>query len=385
MTKSRHINTPRYSWTEEATALVVRDYANRAATEIAAQLGVKVHVVYKLPRPGRRGQALMGQHTTISWTHFTFNPWVGCTKISPACDACYAESWAKRSGLVTWGGPRRRTSPANWKQPLKWHTSIPDGERRRVFCASLADVFDNEVPDEWRFDLFELIRETPRLDWLLLTKRVGNAKRMLMQFAMEGAYNVWLGATVANQEEADRDIPKLLVTPARVRFLSCEPLLGRLNLRNLCIGIGSVLHTAWGIPAEHDHFDALHAANRTRLDWVIAGGESGSKARPSHPDWFRSLRDQCIDAGVPFHFKQHGEWLEVEGDEPVREIEAESNEADAWFDPQTDCLIANDGRIFSLETLPKDVPARLMKRVGKEVAGRTLDGRIWDEFPRAPG
>lgn len=220
----------------------------------------------------------MAENSKIEWTDHTFNPWVGCEKVSPACDHCYAESWAKRSGMVTWGGPRRRTTPANWRQPLKWHASIPDGQRRRVFCASLADVFDNAVPDVWRWDLFKLIRETPRLDWLLLTKRIGNAKRMLTVAGMEGAYNIWIGATVVTQEELVRDVPKLLTTPATVRFLSCEPLLG---------------------PLEFGSLGALRG-----LHWVICGGESGGQARPMELDWAARLRASSEARGISFFMKQ---------------------------------------------------------------------------------
>lgn len=221
----------------------------------------------------------MGENSAIQWTHHTFNPWLGCDKVSSACDGCYAEAWAKRSGLVVWGGPRRRTSPENWKKPLKWHASVPDGQRRRVFCASLADVFDNQVPEEWRFDLFELIRQTPRFDWLLLTKRIGNAKRMLMQGGMDGAYNIWVGATVVTQEELERDVPKLLAVPARIRFLSCEPLLEPLDLRPL----GDL---------------------RRRLHWVICGGESGHHARPLELAWAAELRAQAEARDISFFMKQ---------------------------------------------------------------------------------
>jgi protein gp37 len=259
----------------------------------------------------------MGEHTTISWCDRTFNPWIGCTKVSVgergACESCYAEvATPTRAMHVTWGSgkPRHRTSESTWALPLRWERGAEafqamHGRRQRVFCASLADVLDNEIDPQWRVDLFNLIRSTPSLDWLLLTKRIGNAAKMLPTDWANGYANVWLGATVANQKEAERDIPKLLATPAHLRFLSCEPLLGPLNLRNLCIGTGSALHTAWGIPAEHDHFDALHAANRTRLDWVITGSESGRKARPCDLTWVRTLRDQCIAAGVAFHWKQH--------------------------------------------------------------------------------
>src|SRR5437764_65612 len=167
----------------------------------------------------------MGANSGIQWTDHTFNPWIGCTKVSPGCDHCYAEAWAKRYGTATWGSgqPRKPTSESNWNLPRKWNRQAEaEGRRYRVFCASLADVFDNEVPEEWRHRLFQLIKKTPHLDWLLLTKRIGNADDMLPTDHLLCAPwpNIWLGASIVNQTEADRDIPKLLTTPARIRFLS---------------------------------------------------------------------------------------------------------------------------------------------------------------------
>lgn len=219
----------------------------------------------------------MAENSKIEWTDHTFNPWVGCTKISPACDNCYAELWAKRTGQANlWGGERRRTSSANWHKPVKWHRNAEFMPRRlRVFCASLADVFDNAVPQEWREDLFKLIAATPGLDWLLLTKRIGNAKSMLPPDWGDGYPNVWLGSTVVTQEEVDRDVPKLVATPARVRFLSCEPLLGEITLGGLRM-----------------------------LHWVIVGGESGRSARPMAQQWAEKIRRECEEARVPFFMKQ---------------------------------------------------------------------------------
>src|SRR5581483_4117136 len=161
----------------------------------------------------------------ISWTHHTFNPWWGCTEISPACDNCYAREWAKRFD-VKWGTgqPRRPASERTWAEPLRWNRAAERaGERRRVFCASMADVFDNEAPDDLRERLWALIRATPHLDWLLLTKRIGNALKMLPADWWFNYPNIWIGATVATQEEADRDVCKLIQTLARVCFLSIEP------------------------------------------------------------------------------------------------------------------------------------------------------------------
>lgn len=241
--------------------------------------------------------------TKISWSHHTFNPWVGCQKKGPGCDNCYAESWAKRSGRVQWGphAERSLTSKDIWDQPKKWDAEAARlGIRYRVFCASLADVFDNAVPPEWRARLFELIRRTPNLDWLLLTKRIGNANQMIQQavadldigysvpFAAWPWPNVWIGATVCNQEEARRDLPKLSRIEAVVRFVSYEPALGELDL-----------------------FESVMTINGPRqliegLDWVIAGGESGPRARPMDVAWARLVREQCDRVGVAFHMKQLG-------------------------------------------------------------------------------
>lgn len=230
----------------------------------------------------------MAEVTGIEWCDHTFNSWTGCTKVSSACDNCYAESWAKRSGIVQWGDhPRRRTSESYWRQPIKWNRIAErDGIRRKVFCCSLADVFDNQVSSAWREDLWRLIYGTPQLDWLLLTKRPQNIGKMLPNHAGRPwpFPNVWLGTTVENQEEADRRIPHLLAVPSVVKFLSCEPLLGPIQFKD--------------VPG----FNRVNLSLRNW--WVIVGGESGPKARPSNSDWFRSLRDQCGIAGVPIFIKQ---------------------------------------------------------------------------------
>ena len=255
----------------------------------------------------------MGENSKIEWTDHTFNPWVGCTKISPGCDHCYAEGWAKRSGLVTWGGERRRTSAAYWRQPAKWNAEAQrDGVRRRVFCASLADVFDNEVPPEWRTDLFRLIYATPHLSWLLLTKRIGNvpsALRVLGDNSLPP--NVWLGITVVNQEEAERDIPKLLHVPATIRFLSCEPLLGAIDfdhewLESETFGHASDCHNDL-CALNGDEFSCDgHIYRQDAIDWIIVGGESGAGARPFVLEYGKEIVRQCQNAGVPVFVKQVG-------------------------------------------------------------------------------
>lgn len=214
----------------------------------------------------------MAENTGISWAHSTFNPWIGCTKVGPGCDNCYAATLMQdRHKRVTWGAGEARSRTKTWDQPLRWNKqAAASGEPWRVFCASLADVFDNEVPDEWRTDLWALIAATPHLTWLILTKRIGLAPRAMPA-------NVWIGATMVNQDEYVRDIDKLLRIDAPVRFISAEPLLGQINL-----------------------------IRSKAPEWLIVGGESGANARPMNPDWVGGLRDQCAELGVAFHFKQWG-------------------------------------------------------------------------------
>lgn len=263
----------------------------------------------------------MAEQSEISWTDATFNPWIGCTKVGPGCDNCYAEAlMEKRWKRVTWGTGQARlaTSERNWKLPLLWEKeheafTLAHGRRRRVFCASLADVFDNEVDPAWRVDLFQLIADTPHIDWLVLTKRIGNAASMINE-ASRAVYkgageptwpwkNVFLGATVVNQEEADRDIPKLLATPARVRFLSIEPMLGPITLTEVQ---HDRMYEVNALTGDHGLYRPLRGRSDARLHWVIVGGESGAKARPFHVDWARSIVKQCQAAGVPVHVKQLG-------------------------------------------------------------------------------
>jgi protein gp37 len=358
----------------------------------------------------------MAAGTKIEWADHTFNPWIGCTKVSAGCDHCYAEAdFDKRRGVATWGAgqTRSRTSPANWRWPLRWEKQAQafqaeHGRRQRVFCASLADVFDNEVPTQWRRDLFDLIEVTPHLDWLLLTKRIGNARSLYGDAYLDSARalppNVWLGATVVNQAEADRDIPKLLAVPARVRFLSIEPMLGSINLHRIHQQgslDGGGQWDSWESCITGRRFD-IWADQDTegwpKIDWVICGGESGPNARPMHPDWARSLRDQCQAAGVPFLFKQWGEWMPIcqQTDEFCRSL-YRSNRVALPHEDQGNlddiygrtCRVAQsviqaDGTV--LEPLAPmafrvGLGSVLTFRVGKKAAGRLLDGRTWDETP----
>ena len=310
----------------------------------------------------------MAENSGIEWTDHTFNPWEGCQKVGPGCDHCYAETRNARFGggtAINWGpgAPRRRTSVGNWNKPLAWNRDhetffAEHGRRQRVFCASLADVFDNAVDPQWRADLFSLIEATPNLDWLLLTKRIGNVQTMMLDVALRLAWlgnvaasslpgNVWLGATIVNQSEADRDIQKLLNVPARVRFLSMEPLLESVDLRLQRRATESDRQDMDG------YCSHITTAAGAGLHWVIVGGESGPGARPMSPDWSRSLRDQCAAAGVPFLFKQWGEWLPMLGQAEGVTVREKTTTSDGW----------------------------IMGRVGKHAAGRLLDGVQHDGYP----
>jgi len=278
----------------------------------------------------------MGENSGIQWTTHTFNPWVGCQRVSPGCTNCYAEAYDKRVGglpknqrknpavaELRWGpkAPRVRTSLANWRKPIAWNEAAElAGERHRVFCASLSDVFEEHetIDARWRLELFSLIRQAPRLDWLLLTKRPEAINRTLESVLALSACtpagrrdyvssddgfvatrlwvaqwlsgkappNVWLGTTVEDQQRANERIPELLKVDAAVRFLSLEPLLERVDL------------ATWLAP---------ESLGRSNIDWLIIGGESGPKARPFSLDWARSLVRQArgVDGCAPF-VKQMG-------------------------------------------------------------------------------
>jgi protein gp37 len=250
----------------------------------------------------------MGELTGISWTHHTFNPWAGCVKVSPACDRCYAEIDTRRRGFVGWGkdAPRRRTSAGYWNQLERWDRSAAAaGERRRVFIGSWCDVMEhNPQLDPIREELWPRLDALAHLDLLLLTKRPQNFRRKLPPAWLQSPRpHVWGMTTVESAKYLWR-VDQLRDTPFAIRGLSIEPLLGPLGRINLA---------------------GIH--------WVIVGGESQVGARAMHPDWARELRDQCVDAGIAFHFKQWGEH--------------------------------DDGLV----------------RVGKKSAGRLLDGREWNEFP----
>ncbi|PDT80600.1 phage Gp37/Gp68 family protein [Sinorhizobium sp. BJ1] len=298
----------------------------------------------------------MAENSAISWTHHTWNPWMGCTKVSPACDGCYAEALMdRRYGKVQWGphGERVRTSVHNWNEPLRWQRRAEvDGTTPFVFCASLADIFDNQVPPSWRADAFGVMRRTPNLVYLLLTKRPQNIVK-LADAAGGLPENAAIGTSVEDQKRADINLLALEVAKIELRplftFGSFEPLLGRVVIP----------------PA-------------LMPDWIIVGGETDQldhKARPTHPDWFRSLRDQAAAAGKPFHLKQNGEWLAGEvysiGDRGgfCRHMDGTENvhtgQPDHWW--SGDCF----GGVIST-------------RVGKRKSGRLLDGIEHNAFPIIP-
>jgi len=277
----------------------------------------------------------MAKNSHIEWTNHTFNPWWGCQKVSPACDNCYAETWAKRVGRTLWGqdAPRRFFGDTHWTEPLKWNREAADaGIRSRVFCASMADVFEARSSlDKERERLWALINRTPNLDWLLLTKRPQHIMSM-SPWGEDWPSNVWIGTSIENQRLAELRLPDLLAVPAAIRFLSCEPLLGPLDL------------SPW-----------LDTLAFNSIDWVIAGGESGSHSRPMHPKWVIGLLNQCQRANIPFHFKQWGHWAPAERQLVQRR--------------KTVISIGEDHQVQ-------------MVAVGKKFAGRMLRGRTWDSLPR---
>lgn len=286
----------------------------------------------------------MADKSAIEWTDATWNPVTGCTEVTPGCDNCYAKTFAERwrgtpghyfeQGFDVVLRPDKLTLPLTWRKP------------RRVFVNSMSDLFHKDVPDEFIARVFAIMSQTPQHTYQVLTKRHGrmrsllNAKREEWS-AFTGPWplpNVWLGVSVEDQDRANLRIPALIDTPAAVRWLSCEPLLGPVDLRRT-------------------DKDALVDGG---IDWVVVGGESGHGARPMHPHWARDLRDQCTSAGVPFFFKQWGEWA-PNGFRGIGNFRGKEQ--------------------LSGPVLDKMGHREVIERVGKKTAGRELDGRTWDEYP----
>jgi len=315
----------------------------------------------------------MGEKSKIEWTDHTWNPWYGCPddgKRSPACDNCYARAWANRSGIVEFDREIKRASDATFCAPLN-RKKYKSGDR--VFVCSLSDFFHQAVPSRTFADALDVIHRRDDLTWIFLTKRPENISIPLNWPATDASnppLNWWLGVTVENQAQANQRIPLLLNIPAAVRFVSCEPLLGAVDLRQWitsdrwyltrCPKCGWVGSTEFAIsdgescqcPKCYAEMDDI---GNSGLDWVIAGGESGAGARPMHPDWARSLRDQCAAAGVPFLFKQWGEWVE--------ESFATAHKPNAIACGKNPTMV----------------------RVGKKEAGRLLDGVEHNGYPGQKG
>ena len=277
----------------------------------------------------------MSENSSIEWTDHTFNPWWGCVKVSPACQHCYAESFSKRVGKDVWGknAPRRFFGEEKWQEPIRWNAkATKEGRRKRVFCASMSDVFEERTNlDPWRKKLWDLILKTPLLDWLLLTKRPENIEK-IAPWTNDWPDNIWLGTTVENQECADERLPHLLKHKSRVRFLSCEPILAPVDLER------------WVKPNKRKGLNGI--------DWIIAGGESGAEARPMNPDWVRKIRDQARTAGVSFLYKQWGQWA-----------------------PTDHLAPGKYGKVTEIDGI------EMTRLKSKKHVSRMLDGLLWDEYP----
>ncbi len=295
----------------------------------------------------------MGDRSSIEWTDATWNPVTGCTKVSQGCKHCYAETLFPRA----YPGRRFidiRMHGDRLDQPLRWRRP------RRIFVNSMSDLFHERVSAEFIVSVFATMARCPQHTFQILTKRPSEMLEN-MRFMYEDVLdalkyepiaetlkwplpNVWLGVSVEDQATADERIPLLMQTKAAVRFLSCEPLLGPIDLRMM---------TTLPLWAGEGPGQKERASDRLGLHWVIAGGESGARARNCHPDWIRSLRDQCVAARVPFFFKQWGHWKPL-----FTAVESRFGDL---------CVPA--GSLFGW--MP----------VGKKAAGRELDGRTWEEFP----
>ncbi|ROZ49366.1 phage Gp37/Gp68 family protein [Rhodococcus sp. WS3] len=327
----------------------------------------------------------MSDKTGIEWTDATWNPVTGCTKVSPGCDNCYAETFSERfrgtPGHYFEGGFDVQLRPDKLRQPLEWR------KPRRIFVNSMSDLFHDDVPDNFIGSVFDTMAAAKQHTFQILTKRPGRMRSLLRRWAEQAADsphagasfrrndmmwsepriwplpNVWLGVSTEDQKWADIRIPILLDTPAAVRFISAEPLLGPVDLAAWVPG----KCTCTGLPNHGPipvHWRGCPALTYKALDWVIVGGESGRNARSMHPEWTRTLRDQCVDAEVPFLFKQWGEWAPGVRDTGSRK----GNTGQGFYSKPT-----VDGQ-FTGEYAS-------VSRVAKKAAGRELDGRTWDEFP----
>jgi protein gp37 len=296
----------------------------------------------------------MGDRSKIEWTDSTWNPVTGCTKVSAGCTHCYAERLVGRFDALHGFVPFTTVEchPDRLEQPLHWR------KPRRIFVVSMGDLFHEAVPVDFIDRIFDVMQQCPQHTFQILTKRPKRMIEMLFGEIRRNSLlethgyqpNIWLGVSVENQAAADERIPLLLQTPAAVRFVSYEPALGPVDLAGWIGATGG-----WCMEHDFDGGFCLETqCERNKIDWVICGGESGPKARPMHPDWARSVRDQCVSAGVPYFFKQWGQWVPMLG-----HLEGVPVHGQKFTHP--------DGTI--------------MGRTGKNAAGRELDGREWSEFP----
>ena len=310
----------------------------------------------------------MGENSRIEWTDHTFSPWWGCTPVSEGCENCYAAAWANRYGFDCFGKgkPRRLFGKKHWTDPIRWDRKAREiGVKKKVFSGSMCDVFDEEAPEGSRNALFGQVLNTPNLIWILCTKRPQNIPRMTPSYWWDVGFpgNLWMLVTAENQARVDERVPLILKVPAKVRGVSIEPMVGPMDIKHLLPHpFNREPHSPWceDCIGPHPSFDGWKQTREDNhgpfLDWVVLGFESGRGARPGHPDWARKVREDCQAAGVPFFFKQWGEWLPVGPDD---------EHPGSKFDIGKKWL---DGHVASF-------------RVGKKAAGRLLDGRTWDEFP----
>lgn len=322
----------------------------------------------------------MSRTTGIEYVRSTRNFWTGCTKIGPGCDRCYAErfhAWISKG--ANWGPGAPRTPHLEgaardlrrWDKQAAAEQAAGASEPWRVFINTQSDFFDNEVPQEWRDFAWSIMRECKHLTFVIVTKRVGNVMSMLPADWGNGYPNVWLLITVTDQREADRDIPKLVGIPMRVRGISAEPLLGLIDLTRIGADKPMYIDALRGVMRSTApiSIDPSPPEDTPRIDWVITGGESGPNARPSHPDLYRALRDQCAAAGVAYLHKQNGEFLPCA------------------IDDRGDGLVyctAEDGserEILGKHEIHTFRDGTTMARVGKRFAGRMLDRIIHDGYP----
>jgi len=333
----------------------------------------------------------MGDTTHIEWTDATWNPVTGCTRVSPGCVNCYID-WAppfrvEGRHFTDRDGNRSHAIGATTgvrlhPDRLDWPLRKRSWRGKRVFVCSLADLFHDDVPDEYIARVFAVMALTPEVTYQVLTKRPARMRALLASGTFAGMVwrdvddpswplpNVWMGVTVEDQERADQRIPILLDTPAAVRWLSCEPLLGPVDLDATGMGV-----TGTSGPESRP----------SAVDWVVAGGESGPNARPMHPSWARSLRDQCATAGVPFLFKQWGEWapdewIDEDGCRHVgRKPEARDSKSLVMHPAGMTALTPDN----PFDPWEHGHPCwhTVMRRVGKKRAGRLLDGRTHDGYP----